>query len=381
MSTRIRDVAVATVRAPLPEPIRFGDWVMPHREFALARLRTEDGAEGISFTLTREGPVAATIRQAIAHRYAGAELATPADAAALFAGCQRSNLAGLSAGIGLRALSIVDLAAYDLLARRTGLCIARYLGGAPRPLPTTAIVGYPPSMGPDAVAEQVRTLRTAGWRRFKIPICLPLERARERTLAAREAAGADAWLGMDGAWIFTTAQEAADFLGTLAGARLDWFEDVVPPGDAELIAQVRARADGVAIATGDEQGGSYYPEALLRAAAVDAVRVDLTCMGGISGGRRVLDACAQAGVRCWPHMFAHVHSQVLAGWGIEAPIEWGVPGTGVDQYADSLRQPRLHEGMMAPLDEQPGFGPMAEPEWLASLPGEDPDGLIASLST
>ncbi len=381
MGIRIRDVAVATVRAPLPEPIRFGDWVMPHREFALVRVRAEDGAEGFGFTLTREGPLAATIRQAIAHRYVGAALDDATGAAALFAGCQRSNLAGLSAGIGLRALSIVDLAAYDLLARRAGVCIARFLGGEPRSLPATAIVGYPPSMTAEEVSAQVTALRAAGWRRFKIPICLPLEQARTRVLAAREAAGADAWLGMDAAWVFTTSAEAADFLDTLADAALDWFEDVVPPGDAELIAQLRARSGGVPIAMGDEQGGSYYPEALLRAEAVDAVRVDLTCMGGISGARRVLDACAQAGVRCWPHMFAHVHSQVLAGWGVEAPIEWGVPGTGVDQYADSLRQPQISAGLMAPLEEQPGFGPLADAEWLASLPGEDPDGLIASLAS
>jgi L-alanine-DL-glutamate epimerase-like enolase superfamily enzyme len=231
------------------------------------------------------------------------------------------------------------------------------------------------------VSRQVAALRDVGWRRFKIPICLPLDQARARVLAARAAAGADAWLGMDAAWVFTTSAEAADFLDTLADAALDWFEDVVPPGDAALVAGVRARAGGVPIAMGDEQGGSYFPEALLRAEAVDAVRVDLTCMGGISGGRRVLDACASVGVRCWPHMFAHVHSQVLAGWGIEAPIEWGVPGTGVDQYADSLPQPEVREGQMAPLDEQPGFGPMANADWLAYLPGEDPDGLIASLAT
>jgi len=34
------------------------------------------------------------------------------------------------------------------------------------------------------------------------------------------------------------------------------------------------------IAMGDEQGGSYYPQALLMAKAVDVVRIDLTCMGG-----------------------------------------------------------------------------------------------------
>jgi len=80
----IRDLSVATVRAALPEPILFGDWVMRHRSFAVVRLTASSGAEGFAFTLTREGPVDATIRQAIAHHYVGATFESTADAAAAF---------------------------------------------------------------------------------------------------------------------------------------------------------------------------------------------------------------------------------------------------------------------------------------------------------
>ena len=41
-------------------------------------------------------------------------------------------------------------------------------------------------------------------------------------------------------------------------------------------------------------------------------------------------------------MFAHVHSQVFSAWGFtDCPVEWGVPWTGVDPYADSLAQPTI----------------------------------------
>ena len=67
-------------------------------------------------------------------------------------------------------------ALYDLLARRAGVSIARALGGEPSPMPVTAIIGYPPgAMPPEAVAGQVAALLGKGWRRFKIPIALPLE--------------------------------------------------------------------------------------------------------------------------------------------------------------------------------------------------------------
>jgi len=125
----VRELSVATIRAALPQPIVFGDWVMRHRSFAIVRLRAQSGAEGFGFTLSREGPVDAAIRQAIAHHYVGATFESSEDAAGAFYRCQGSNLAGLSGGIGLRGLSIVDLAVHDLLARSAGVSIARYLGG------------------------------------------------------------------------------------------------------------------------------------------------------------------------------------------------------------------------------------------------------------
>jgi L-alanine-DL-glutamate epimerase-like enolase superfamily enzyme len=355
---------------------------MPHREFVLVRVGADSGLEGFAFTLTREGPVAAAIGQAIRSQYVGQAVATRADASELFTRCQRSNLATLSSGVGLRALSVVDIAVHDLLAKSSGVSIARYLGGVPRSLPATAIIGYPPAaMDAGAVREQVRALRAAGWQRFKLPIALPLEYARERAFAAREAAGEDAWLGLDCAWLFSRVDEATRFLQSLREVRLGCFEDVFPPGDAEIIAKLRALAGGVPIAMGDEQGGSYYPAALLAEGAVDIVRIDLTCMGGITCMPRLVARCEQAGVGVAPHMFAHVHSQALAGLGYEAPIEWGVPGTGVDQFADSLAQPMIVDGRMDPLPEAPGFGSLLNQDWLSAQDVDDPEGLLASIVT
>ena len=359
--------------------INFGDWVMRHREFALVRLRSASGAEGFGFTLTREAPIAAAIRQAVAHHYIGASIGSVEEIAAVFRRCQASNLASLASGSGLRALSIVDLAAYDLLAKASGISIARLLGGTLSSLPATAIIGYPPAtMGPDDVRAQVESLRVAGWRRFKIPIALPLEYGVARLLAAREAAGAEAWLGMDAAWVFRAVGDALAFLDQVGEAGLAWFEDVFPPGDATLVAALRESTD-IPIAMGDEQGGSYYPEALLARSAVDVIRIDLTCMGGITCARTLIEACDRAGTAYAPHMFAHVHSQVFGALGCDVPIEWGVPWTGVDQYSDSLDPPVVRDGRMEAPREAAGFGKLVNPEWIAEQDVDDPDHLLVSL--
>ena len=95
----------------------------------------------------------------------------------------------------------------------------------------------------------------------------------------------------------------------LDGVDLGWFEDIFPPGNAQVVADLRSSTK-IPIAMGDEQGGIYYPEALIAKSAVDVIRIDLTCMGGITGGRRIVDECLKAGVSFAAHMFAHCSSSL-----------------------------------------------------------------------
>jgi L-alanine-DL-glutamate epimerase-like enolase superfamily enzyme len=374
-ASTITDISVATIQGQLPAPVVFGDWIMKQREFAVIRLRDGAGQEGWAFTLTRDGAVAEQIRKTIAPVYLGSGVE---DRARTYRTAWRRSLASHCAGIGLRALSIVDLAAWDLAAGLAGRSIAEFLGGSNAPMPATAIIGYPPAkIGAAEIGKQVGELAAAGWRRFKAPVGATPEASAARLRAAR-AAAPEAWLGCDGAWLFDEVGPAADFARSIADVRLAWFEDVFPPGDAVQLAELRKAID-TPIAMGDEQGGAYYPQALIQAGAVDVVRIDLTCMGGITGGRRIVDECLRAGVRFAPHMFAHVHSQVFSGWGFsDLPIEWGIPWTGVDPYADSLRQPTITAGgLMQPLSTGPGFGELLNRDWALSQPHDDPDGILA----
>lgn len=371
---RIASVGAATVRAVLPSPVHFGNWVMRHRDFVVVRVRTEGGAEGWAFTLTRDAPVAQVIRQSVRPGYETGHLAP----VALHERTRRSNLSTLSAGLGLRALSVVDLAVWDALGHRLGKPISKVLGADMVDLPATAIVGYPPTMPPDDVRAQVQALHATGWRRFKLAAAATPSLTAERHAAAMSV-GDDVHVALDGAWTLSTIEQALDLLAAIEQP-LGWLEDVFPPGDAEQLAALRATTD-VPIAMGDEQGGSYYPDALLQAGAVDIVRIDLTCMGGLSAAPGIIRRCREAGVQVAPHMNAHVHSRALPALGVhDPPIEWGVPWTGVDPFADSLQQPEVVDGRMKPLDAGPGFGELVAREWLADQPVlDDEDGIVADL--
>jgi L-alanine-DL-glutamate epimerase-like enolase superfamily enzyme len=371
----ITAVEVATIRSPLPVTINFGPWVMEHREFALCRIEADDGEVGTAFVYTRDGPLAEFVRLNIARQYIGQPYADPE---ALHWRAAWSNNAVLAGGLGLRALSLVDLATWDLASRAAGKSIASYLGGELRPLPATAIIGYPPQLTPDEVAAQIETLHAAGWRRFKQPIAGSLDETRARLRAAREAMGSDCWLGMDCNWVFKTAEEAIEFARSIGDVGLGWMEDIVPPGNARMVAEIRAGA-GLPVAMGDEQGGAYHPESLLAHKAVDVARVDVTTNGGISRLRTILADIEAADTQFSPHMFAHVHSRVFGALGHEVPIEWGVPGSGVDQFADSLPQPVIRDGLMEPLADEPGLGPQANPAWIAEQIVDDPENVLEKL--
>ena len=377
MADRIASVAVVTVRAPLPVTIRFGPWVMEHREFVLCRLRTEEGREGFAFVYTRDAPIAAIVRRNIAPVYLGEEYEDPA---ALHWQAAWSNNAILPSGIGLRALSLVDIAAWDLAARAAEQSITAFLGGERRPLPVTAIIGYPPTLTPPQVAAQVEELLAAGWRRFKQPIAATPEDTRARLAAARSVMGCECWLGMDCNWVFKRAADAIEFARSIESIGLGWLEDVVPPGNARMVAEIR-RGAPMQIAMGDEQGGSYHPESILAHDAVDVARVDVTTYGGVTRLRETLAQIESRGIPFAPHMFGHVHSQVFGALGYNVPIEWGVPGSGVDQFADSLAQPVVANGLMEPLAEAAGFGPLFNAAWMAEQFVEDEDGLLAELTT
>jgi L-alanine-DL-glutamate epimerase-like enolase superfamily enzyme len=372
-SETIAAVKVATLQAPLPVPVVFGNWVMRHREFAICGVVTTDGTVGVSFCYTRDGPIQALVERLIASHYVGGD---PSDPATLFDGAAWSNNAVLASGIGHRAVSLVDVATWDLAAKLRGETIEQMLGGAPRAHPATAIVGYPPTMDIEELRAQVGGLLDEGWRRFKLPIAPTHEATLER-LATVRAFGDELWLGLDANWIFKTTGDAVAYIRTLEPYGLGWVEDIMPPGHARDIGAVR-RAVQVPIGMGDEQGGAYHPEALVMADAVDVVRLDASTNGGVTGLRRVLGELGEA--RFSAHMFPHVHSRLFSALGVEGvPIEWGIPGNGVDQVSDTFSRPVVVDGLMQPLPADPGFGMQIDPAWLRSQSPDDPDDLIGDL--
>jgi L-alanine-DL-glutamate epimerase-like enolase superfamily enzyme len=372
---KIIKVRVATINHILPVPIIYGNWIMDHREFALVRVDLEDGTAGFAYGLTRDGPVATIVHRSIAPCYVGREIDDPKQ---LYYGALWTNHAVHAAGIGMRALSLVDIACWDALARHRKQSFQEVLGGELSELPATAIVGYPPTMSPEELANQIVDLKKKGWNRFKIPISPDLDLSEARLRAAREVAQSD-WVGFDINMVLRSSEAVLEFENRIRDLKLGWIEDVVPPGDAAMVARVR-QGSKTPIAMGDEQGGSYHPEALLTAKAVDIIRVDATTNGGVTGLQSCLERARIAGVKVSPHMFPHLHSRLLPIFGFkDVPIEWGIPGTGVHPMDDGLEQPVIFEGLMRPLTTSIGLGKIVDYDWITKQQVSDEFGALVEI--
>lgn len=359
---KINQIRAVTINHILPVPIIYGNWIMDHREFALIRVDLEDGTAGFAYGLTRDGPISAIVHRSIAPCYVGKDLDDPKG---LFYSALWTNHAVHAAGIGMRALSLVDIACWDAFARYQKKSFPQLLGGKLSVLPATAIVGYPPTMQPEELSEQIQNLKSLGWNRFKIPISPDLELSERRLRAAREVAPND-WIGFDINMVLRSSDAVLEFENKIRDLKLGWIEDVVPPGDAGMVASVRESSE-TPVAMGDEQGGSYHPEALLSANAVDFIRLDATTNGGVTGLQKALERARSANVKVTPHMFPHIHSRLLPIFGFhDAPIEWGVAGTGVHPMDDGLEQPTIENGYMKPLKESIGLGAIVDYEWIQS---------------
>jgi len=359
-AVELAELRAATLRVPMPIPARIGAHVIAEREYTVVRALAPDGRDGWAYGLTRGAPLTAMVEQLVAPRYAGRSGPPPA----LLDGALRANPTVLCAGTGLRALSLADMAAWDLAARRAGMPLQRLLGdrGAD-PLPALLVVGFPPTMAIEEVAAEAAAMHAQGWRTFKLAIGPDVATTRAR-LEAAAAAGPEVRLVLDAVWTWRDADDAMRWVDAVADLPFAWIEDPFPPGGAEELARLRARMP-VPLGSGDEQGGPGFPEMLLVAGALDVVRLDATAVGGVSGLLAAAARVAAGGAEVSCHVHGHLHAQALRGAGLAGWVEFGRPGSGVDPLGDLL-VPEVRDGFVPPA-ALAGCEPPLDAERLAEV--------------
>ena len=193
------------------------------------------------------------------------------------------------------AKAAIEMACVDLTARRLGVAVYTYLGGAAKTrLTFNAWIGILP---PDEAAAEALKWYQRGFRSAKIKVGGNIEADRERVKAVRAAVG-------DGMALRIDANAGYDVETSIRLARsmepfnLQLFEQPVAAGDIDGLARVRREAGGVSIMADEAIVDHASLIAVIKADAADIVKLKVMKQGGFHRARHMIATAEAAGIRC-----------------------------------------------------------------------------------
>ena len=252
-------------------------------------------------------------------------------------------------GVSLIAVSALDMAAWDALAKASGMPLAVFLGGTVGPVPAYNSNGLWLTPLDTLAAEAAALVAEGGFSGLKLRLGRETLADDLAAIAAvREAAGASVKLMCD----FNQGLSLGDALvrcHALDDQGLYWFEEPTTydniPGYAQLARELK---------TPLQLGENFYGPRLLYqavlAGAGDYLMPDLMRIGGVSGWLRAAAITGAAGIPMSTHLYPEVAAHLMRVTDTAHWLEW-------QDWADPvLAEPfELNNGhLMVP--DRPGHG-------------------------
>jgi L-alanine-DL-glutamate epimerase-like enolase superfamily enzyme len=313
-------ITVRLLSVPVARPTRISTRVLSQRDYVVVEAKRPDSTlTGVGYTYvgTSGGMVVA---RAVLDVLAPVVAQHDADD---IVGCweamfQESLLIGRRGAL-VRAISAVDIALWDLAAKRSGLPLAVMLGGAVAPQPAYASGGYyRPSDGSwtDAVREEIAFNRSIGFEDHKIKVGgLSVREDAARVSAAVEAMGGGGRLALDANNAYRSVSEAcraAESFERAAGeSGLWWFEEPLSPENIDGHAAIRTRIASP-VATGELAQTRHDFRMLIDAGAADILQPDAGVLGGVTEYMRVVRTAESNNIQVAPHWHANLHAHLAA---------------------------------------------------------------------
>lgn len=288
---RIRQVTIQQIRLRLNEPFRISSGQTHDRTVLLLKLDDEDGTRGYGECVAGEEPnfsyETVDTARLVLQRYLipailGHAFESARDiAAALDRAAKGHNMAKAA----------LEMAAWDLEAKRRGVSLARLLGGVKEAVPAGVSIGIQPDI--DTLIQRIEQYAEEGYQRIKIKIAhgwdeLVLDRVRARF--------PDLPLTVDA----NAAYDPAEMRHILALDRFDLAMIEQPFGADELLAHAELQAELHTPICLDESISS--PGRCADAIALESgsiVNIKPGRVGGHAAAIRIHDMCADAGIPVW----------------------------------------------------------------------------------
>jgi D-galactarolactone cycloisomerase len=259
-------------------------------------------------------------------------------------------------GIGVVALSGIDIALWDILGKARGVPLYQLLGGKCRDkVPVYATALYPEE--PAKVAARARAFADQGFHGVKIKVGFDLDEDVRTVRAVRRELGEDFVVMTDanqGYSLDAAVQAAAGF----ADAGAFWLEEPLFVEDVEGHAALRERC-AVPIAVGENLHTCAAFRDFVVSGAVDFLQPDVARVGGLTEIRKISALAAQhrmpVSFHTWGDAVALAASVHLSA-AMQDCIVMELDYTYNPLREELLREPlRLVRGFLSP-PEKPGLG-------------------------
>ena len=347
---------VEAIRAvfPLASPILLGQSTIAGRDFLCVRVTTEAGLHGHAFALSRELPSDAFIQQSVAPLLIGRDSDLIGER---MGECYAALAAPSRVGMVKRALSLVEIALWDVKGHRLDTPVWRLLGGTRSQVPVLMVGGYlTADTTPEAVGAKLGDLASQGYRYLKIARTPTPELTRRVIAAARASMPPECGLVVDTHWCWDTSADAIRELdGWGSDLDLAWLEDPMPPEAWEPCRELREQS-GLTIGVGDEITDDQVLRRLIDSRAIDVARTDATTLGGIGAWSRMSAYARLSGLTVSPHAYPEVHIHCACAWPWACAVEMFEPDSPYWPTRQFISGGLRLENGIAHAPEGPGLG-------------------------
>jgi L-rhamnonate dehydratase len=341
-------------------------------------VHTDEGITGIGEVDSAPDVVAALIRQdsshAVAHSLRSVLVGRdPLDVEGAWDAMYRGLIYVGRRGIGIHAISGIDIALWDIRGKALGKPVCELLGEVHR----DRVRAYASMLMPDTpeeTGERVAALREKGFTAVKLgwgPLGRDPDHDVRLAAAAKDAGGdgvdilIDAGLGYE-----DDAQTAIRVARELEQLGIGWLEEPFLPDAYEAYAELADTVD-ITIAAGEQDVTRWGFRELIERGHVDLVQPDVTRCGGITETLRIAKLAAEHGVGTVPHAWksgiikaASLHVNAVLPDGRYQ--EYCVADTPINTSLTVERLPIEADGCVA-VPTAPGIGITLDEDVVASL--------------
>lgn len=276
----------------------------------------------------------------------------------------RKTMAFGRRGIGMVAISAVDIALWDILGKSAKQPVYRLLGGRTKPrIPVYASRLY--SVELSELAVEAKRYKAEGYKAMKLRFgwgptdgAGDMQRNLNLVRTVRETVGdgidvmADAYMG----W---TLDYAKRMLPLLEPFNLRWLEEPVIPDDVHGYAELKSYGR-VPIAGGEHEFTAYGFRDLLQARALDYIQFDTNRVGGLTQARKIAAMAEAYSVPVIPHA-GQMHNYHVVMASLNSPMAEYFPVVDVEVGNELFwyifnGEPKAKDGFIDLDESVPGLG-------------------------